>query len=198
MLIKPILFNTDMVRAVLDERKTVTRRAIKPPYYIDDEEVCCKSGTAMHKGTDVTHGMPYPDSFYIPNSIIYVRETWAKGGFRDDRNDWKYYYKADKCNPPLIKWCPSIHMPKEAARIFLHVTDVRIERLQDIDDEGAKAEGANYGIGISDKMKETAIDRFAKIWNNTIRKNDLLSYGWDADPWVWVIEFERCEKPIDF
>ena len=98
-----------------------------------------------------------------------------------------------------IPWRPSIHMPKEAARIWLKVTDVRVERLQEITEEQAKAEGANWkngkNVGWEEKIKRTAIDRFAKIWDLTIKKSDLPLYGWDANPWVWVITFERCEKP---
>lgn len=98
-----------------------------------------------------------------------------------------------------VKWRPSIHMPKEAVRIWLKVTDVRVERLQDITDEQAKAEGANWkngkNVGFEEKMRRTAVERFAEIWNSTIKKSDLDRYGWDANPWVWVIEFERFEKP---
>ncbi len=94
----------------------------------------------------------------------------------------------------LGDWKPSIHMPKDAARIFLKVTDVRVERLQDIDDEGAKTEGSNVGIGIAEKMREGAIDRFKKIWDSTVNKKDIDKYGFNANPWVWVIEFERIDK----
>lgn len=74
-------------------------------------------------------------------------------------------------------------MPKEAARLFLRVTGVRVERLQDIDDDGVVAEGLKIG------------DDFDVLWDSTIKKDDLPLYGWDANPWVWVIEFERREKP---
>ena len=96
---------------------------------------------------------------------------------------------------------PSIHMSKDAARIWLKVTDVRAERLQDITEEGAKKEGAidNRGFIHSPNNEydnvHTAREHFVKIWNNTIKKSNLDRYGWDASPWVWVIEFERCEKP---
>jgi hypothetical protein len=88
---------------------------------------------------------------------------------------------------------------ERAARIWLKVTDVRVERLQDITDDGAKAEGANWkngkNVGWEEKMRRTAVERFAEIWDSTIKKYDLDSYGWAANSWVWVIEFERCEKP---
>ena len=92
-------------------------------------------------------------------------------------------------------------MPKEAARIWLKVTDVRVERLQSITEDGAKAEGAidNRGFIHSPENEydriHTAREHFIKIWNSTIKKSDIDRYGWDASPWVWVIEFERCEKP---
>ena len=97
-----------------------------------------------------------------------------------------------------MPWKPSIHMPKEAARIWLKVTDVRVERLQEITEDGAKEEGANCkngkNVGLEEKMRRTAIERFAEIWNSTIKKSALDRYGWDANPFVWVIEFERCEN----
>lgn len=186
MAIKPILFNTEMVRAILDGRKSCTRRIIKPQ-------------PTAHYGTQCV----IPP--YKPGDILYVRETWCglpvneAGHFRGHPI---YYYKADGDLRPegwRGAWRPSIHMPKEAARIWLKVTDVRVERLQDITDDGAKAEGANWkngkNVGWEEKMKRTAVERFAEIWDSTIKKSDLDRYGWAANPWVWVIEYERCEKP---
>ncbi len=117
--------------------------------------------------------------------------------------DWQRNDIAD-----VTKWKPSIHMPKEAARIWLKVTDVRVERLQDItpvDGQKAKSVG-NFLNMISDTVQknygteETRVNGIAKdaiclAWESTIKKSDLDRYGWDANPWVWVIEFERCEKP---
>ena len=89
-------------------------------------------------------------------------------------------------------------MPKEAARIFLKVTNVRIANLQDITDEEAKKEGANFkngkNVGWKEKIERTAIQRFAEIWDKTIKKSELGIYGWNANPWVWVIEFERVNS----
>ncbi len=79
-------------------------------------------------------------------------------------------------------WRPNENMPHEAARIFLRVTDVRVERVQDIDDDGVVAEGLNIG------------DPFDELWNSTIKPADRDLYGWDANPWVWVIEFERISR----
>jgi len=107
------------------------------------------------------------------------------------------------------RWHPSIHMPKEAARIWLKVTDVRVERLQEITEEQACVEGTDpwdeacyenngWHPTFSDPDSggdPNMIDGFHKLWNSTIKKSDLDRYGWDPNPWVWVIEFERCEKP---
>lgn len=83
-------------------------------------------------------------------------------------------------------------MPKEAARIWLKVTDVRVERLQDMDKMDAVKEGIDTRLCIN---LNHALAKFKKLWNSTIKKSDLDRYGWDANPYVWVIEFERCEKP---
>lgn len=204
---KPILFNTEMIRAILDGRKTVTRRVVKEPYYIDDEEASRVSGLAIHRGTNMTHGMPYPDSPYRPGNILYVRETWQFLPCIDcpeqfsscDRQPIEYensnmvaegcyIYKADCLDPSRVCWRPSIHMPREAARIFMRVTGVRVERLQDImqsppdPDNQIVKEGLRYGCD------------FIAVWNSTIKPADRALYGWDANPWVWVIEFERISK----
>lgn len=185
----PILFNTPMVRAILDGRKTVTRRLVKEPYYIDDEQASRMSGLAIHKGTNITHGMPYEDQLFSPGDILWVRETWM--AVKKYGKGQEYYYRADIDQtsgyepPDAIKWHPSIHMPKEAARIWLCVTDVRVERLQEITRDEAIAEGCNTAIPILE---------IKAIWDSTIKPADRDRYGWSANPWVWVIEFERCEK----
>lgn len=212
MTIKPILFNTEMVRAILDGRKTCTRRVIKLPENMD--------GIPVGKGGDSSNplGFMYPGCIkrpqYQPGDILYVRETiWQKvGHYLDVDGETKgifcheYKYVATDEKPETgwnYSWVkhPSIHMPKEAARIWLKVTDARVERLQDITEEGAKKEGAidNRGFIHSPDNEydniHTAREHFVKIWNNTIKKSNLDRYGWDASPWVWVVEFERCEKP---
>lgn len=201
MPIKPILFNTEMVRAILDGRKDATRRIVKG--FIPDDAVWgytafTPKGYISCRGTfaDV-----YGEKFFkLPcesGDILYVRETWKKAP------NGYYYYEDWQRNDiaDVTKWKPSIHMPKEAARIWLKVTNVRIERLQDVTEDGAKAEGAidNRGFIHSPENEydriHTAREHFIKIWNSTIKKSNLNRYGWDANPWVWVIEFERCEKP---
>lgn len=96
------------------------------------------------------------------------------------------------------KWHPSLHMPKEAARIFLRAKDVRVERLQDITPSGAVDEGAvknphyiKYGGERCLTLHSRYRDEFAKLWDSTVKKADFDTYGWDANPWVWVIDFER-------
>lgn len=192
MAIKPILFNTEMVRAILDGRKSCTRRINKDAndYVVPDMDFydSDKRTYAVHNYADKEH----TDKLSIaertcpicPSDILYVRESYSELSFG-------YVYKADGENIDhlgnVIKWHPSIHMPKEAARIWLKVTDVRVERLQDMTDDDAEAEGCfDY--------TSTALG-FPDVWDSTIKKSDLDSYGWDANPWVWVIEFERCEKP---
>ena len=188
MKIKPILFNTEMVRAILDGRKTCTRRVLKQPFEVHPNGYITKP-----RGNERLCQYISP---YQSGDVLYVRETWCKGSYGNEKE--KYYYKADD-NNFFCTWHPSIHMPKEAARIFLKVTDVRVERLQDITDDGAKAEGANWkngkNVGWEEKMRRTAVERFAEIWESTIKKTDKHIHGWNANPYVWVVEFERCEKP---
>lgn len=208
MSVKPILFNTEMVRAILDGRKTCTRRVVKLPKNM--------SGRPVGKNGDI--GLMYLAGIkrppYQPGDIIYIRETWGTYS----KNWWEadyFMYRADYPNGAttytysdgivcdLPKWCPSIHMPKEAARIWLRVTDVRAERLQecgegwciDIEKEGI-ATPQDPILYISDDAFHDALRmEFQKTWDKTIKKSDIERYGWNANPWVWVIEFERCEKP---
>lgn len=216
MSIKPILFNTDMVRAILDGRKTVTRRIVKSPYFVDDSGAVSLGMRTAPRGGKLERqigAMPYPDSPYRINDILYVRETWC---FNPKLKE--FYYKANRKKgakaPYVLKWRPSIHMPKKAARIWLKVTDVRVERLQDITDDGCMQEGIQawtkdgklYKYYPADKdgdfpncewsdCPRSPMDAMIRVWNSTINKSELSNYGWDANPWVWVIEFERCEKP---
>ena len=200
----PILFNGDMVRAILDGRKTVTRRAVKYKYSNTEMKMHTdKYGTRLIEiQEDIegeTHGknpdgstwhklLPYIEKSppYRSGDILYVREAWT---YHDGAVDG-IIYKA-RCPEKLAKskkWHPSIHMPKKAARIWLKVTDVRVEPLKDIDTLGCQQEGIDItGHGV--------FKRFSSLWDSTIRKADIDRYGWAANPWVWVIEFERCEKP---
>lgn len=230
MALKPMLFNTEMVRAILSGQKTCTRRVVKVP--TEAKLVSIGAGLAdfewrqKMKNADIVldkyKGVGFP---YQPGDILYVRETWRIGAWRLDRQEiavdfadgtiqreWipiadkqkydKYVrqsredaLKAGLDEPKWIpgeaptRWRPSIHMPKEAARIFLRVTDVRVERLGEITEDDAKAEGASPAMG--DELYKFG---FARIWDSTIKPADLNRYGWAANPWVFVIEFERISK----
>ncbi len=207
----PILFNTEMVRAILDGWKTCTRRLVKPQ---PKSKLCY---TFAGSDSD-TWGYPNRtaheicgEEFKLPNDIteeelskrwnppyhtddiLYVRETWCGLPVNEAghmRGHTIYYYKADgELRPKGWRgtWHPLIHMPKEASRIWLKVTDVRVERLQDMTDDDAEADGCfDY--------TSTALG-FFDVWDSTIKKSDLDRYGWNANPWVLVIKFERCEKP---
>ena len=199
----PILFNTDMVRAILDGRKSCTRRIVKPQQLIGMLPDKCKNGAPeeflkekklMFKPycdmTDIELINTAYKAPYRPGDILYVRETWKKAP------NGYYYYEDWQRNDiaDVTKWKPSIHMPKEAARIWLKVTDVRGERLQEITSEQIGREGVEveYPHVLNGEEKRYA---FSTLWNSTVKKSDLDRYGWNANPWVWVIEFERCEKP---
>lgn len=196
--LKPILFNTEMVRAILDGCKTTTRRVVKAgnhavlrggrfPGAIDGSKI----GAELDN-----HAVLIAP--YQPGDILYVRETWSHVFVHPKR----YLYKADAAAGMgegaglPIKWHPSIHMPKEAARIFLRVTNVRADHLRnmtvhDLQSEGILPQGyiSQYAVMTSD-----CFERFKTIWNITIKPADRDRYGWAANPWVWVIEFERIEK----
>ena len=254
---KPILFKTEMVKAILDGRKTVTRRVVKPtPSKHARLELLGDRRHAM----DVSIEIPGPNDHriytppYLPGDTLYVRETWqvwrahryeanadiqfkaggdgvrvcfANGGTDSiDRGDYDSFVEKWY---PNGKWNPSIHMPKEAARIFLRVERVRAEHLQKAFFEPicpileVQAEGIdigdhcrrcidNYGepccVDTIDEdgsnlydgecgMLDDPRDDFARLWDSTIKPAELKRYGWTANPWVWVIEFERCEKPED-
>lgn len=209
MAIKPILFNTEMVRTILDGRKTCTRRIVKhdvevilnSPYHKKYPEVADKQ---------IISKLCMPP--YQPGDILYVRETFIQAAAHI------FWYKAD--NKPWMSqgllWKPSIHMPKEAARIWLKVTDVRVERLQEIDEDGVWNEGFRFAppcltrvsadghtcdldgpctsrIKYCDMTMEELFGR--ELWDKTIKKSDLDRYGWDANPYVFVIEFVKIDKP---
>ena len=185
MALKPMLFNTEMTRAILSGQKTCTRRVLKPQppatSYVKYRDFLGYSW-AFWEDSD-PHWIKPPAT---PGDILYVRETWATDA------DGEYVYRTnygttedDSFPPSMFKWRPSIHMPKEAARIFLRVTDVRVERLQYITRDGAISEGCNAAIPLLE---------FQGVWDSTFKPADLYRYGWVANPWVWVIRFERISK----
>ena len=210
MSVKPILFNGEMVRAILNGRKTCTRRIVKPQQLVGLLPDKCKSGVPeeflkekkfMFKPycdmTDIELINTAYKAPYQSGDILYVRETWCKGLeryiYRADYSDTEKFYQDGK--EINMKWHPSLHMPKEAARLFLRVTNVRVERLQDIDGKEILEEGVNSLVhpdAFYFDMNQREL--FESVWNSTIKKSDLDRYGWNANPWVWVIEFEVCDK----
>lgn len=218
---RPILFNTEMVRAILEGRKTQTRRLIRPQYrgpetgffinyrVVDD----AFSGIDYHDGDGRrTRSMRWP---CYPGDVLWVRETWNYGyvdsNYREysEPDTWfeqedpkekrthymacsRYWYYADAEDSRDMKelagrWRPSIHMPREAARLFLRVKDVRSERIQSITNKDAKAEGVTCATDNSGMMHR---HKFRQLWDSITGPGN----NWEANPWVWVIEFERIEN----
>lgn len=203
---RPIIFSGPMVRAILEGRKTQTRRVIKnvPP---GDTPV-----TEMYFSGRVS---PYG----VVGDRLWVRESWSLEAcgdpyyeitYRADRAHREVRAETDEQNDLLTKlydtqrgeWRPSIHMPRWASRILLEVVSVRVERLQDVTEEDAKAEGVEQFLGSNywkgephpvkghPKSRLCARDAFADLWNGI---NAARDYGWDVNPWVWVVEFRRIE-----
>lgn len=215
MAIKPILFNTEMVRAILDGRKSCTRRLVKTRrkdacgfcvacgFYVTRKTNGSFTGIYEYDENEIMFDNPLEPP-YQPGDILYVRETWSKHYVPDENGKPKleYCYKADgtdikgECLPgENNRWYPSIHMPKEATRIWLKITDVRVEQLQSISGKEILKEGVNSLVhpdAFYFDMNQREL--FESVWNSTIKKADLDRYGWNANPWVWVIEFERCER----
>lgn len=241
MAIKPILFNNEMVRAILDGRKSCTRRLVKTRrkdacgFYVTKKADGTFSGIYEYDENESMFDNPLMPP-YQPGDILYVRETWGISNLDDERKMAYIVYRASEeqenegCREVHLpnekfekmyesmaesepEWHPSIHMPKEAARIWLKVTDAKVERLQEMKPVDAIKEGAYpdcwdclntygesgsqccYGTEEQCSQCDEVMMEWEKLWNSTIKKSDLDRYGWDASPWVWVIEFERCEKP---
>lgn len=223
---KPILFNTDMVRAILDNKKTETRKVIKFPVNKYTKRRPIADNMGLHQRTV----LPYTKKVcfkekpsycieakkpYLQGDIIYVRETWQylhelDGNEQIIEGTGKYYYAATDLIPydtyvdpegithQKTPWRPSIHMPKAAARIFLKVTDIRPERLQDIDGMGVLREGINsLAHPEVDYFDKNQREIFGYTWNSTIKKADQDRYGWEANPWVWVIKFKKLESEVE-
>lgn len=204
-MMKPILFNTEMVRAIKAGKKKETRRIIKAPPapYSEDYDgklmICDRFGD-WHPAERFCH--------IQPGSALYVREAWgdyrecSRGGegpyflYRADYPDGAKTYRypgGQVCDLP--SWHPSIHMPKEAARIFLKVTDVRAERLNAITEEGAIREGLYPGWRDKDgDPAPSALTAFAWLWNTTVKPEDMKYFCWTANPWVYVISFEEIRR----
>lgn len=191
---KSIFIAADLIPALLDGRKKCMRRIMKPQ----------PTGEYARTFSEI--------AMYQPGDILYVRETWHKYIKRVGKGESChlaefYGYKASIANSEDANepWKSPVCMPKEAARIWLKVTNVRVERLQEITEDGCIAEGvypsncrgcnATFGCDTCPDEGYNEIDEFSEIWDSTVKKSDLDRYGWDANPWVFVYEFERCEKP---
>lgn len=209
---KPIIFSTPMVKAILAGRKSQTRRILKTTRendafygYSNDPDV---SWPADY-GFGVLMGRKYYDNEAIKcpygkvGDILYVRETWC-WDYKDypERTEKYYFYKADTPENYLAsgeRWYPSIHMPRAAARIFMKITDISVERLQDITEEDAKAEGVDVlkqGPVVTYRnylnlttVYANPVDSFRTLWTKI---NGLES--WNENPWIWKISFQRIEK----
>ena len=228
---KAIIFNTEMVQAILDDRKTMTRRVVKngkrtpltdgrDKFYKIDENLNGENPNRLYAGfykdSDVfeSNGKTLIDALYYPlyfkvGDILWVRETWLK----TNPHDCTCYECYGNCMPEYVyraddigggdgyKWRPSIHMPKKAARIFLKVTGVRVERVQEISWQDALSEGIWHSSqefreqtltwrDCAYALQKLRIEYFAKLWDSIY---SAKGYGWESNPWVWVIEFERVD-----
>lgn len=217
---KPILFNTDMVRAILEGRKTVTRRILKNAEMYINCECNAKCLRDAENGVLYCEHCGYPlmatggkflTPHYQPGDVLWVRETWCwcpcwdcgmlsedettcqednvERVYSEAKDEWGCYCHKASCleneQPSVDVWHPSIHMPRNAARIFLRVKGVRVERLRNITPEDISCEGI---------QSEYYIPAFHDLWDSTIKPADRALYGWEANPWVWVIEFERIGR----
>lgn len=182
---RPILFSTKMVKAILEGRKTQTRRVIKPQPNDIRESPFVKSGI------ETTHGYEIKLK-HEPGDRLWVRETWnvldSDGCKPSDISPIKEraIYKANGDEYPF--WRPSIFMPRWASRIALEVVNVRVERVQDISEEDAMHEGATPLLVDPDGGSCPYCEGFRALWDSI---NAKRGYGWDANPWVWVVEFEE-------
>lgn len=231
---KPILFNTEMVRAILDGRKNVTRRVIKPQPDPSEELFYIYAAgrkSDIGKWQSRTPGRNWIPPFHA-GDILYVRETWQyaydlDGNERIIENTGRYLYAADGPAPfniwitpdgdyrDTMPWRPSIHMPKEAARIFLRVVRVSVEHLNQMEvadyiKEGTrpryfKKDGCRCVAYTDNCENEPCPNRdayetllyslpFSEIWDSTIKRDDRIVYGYTANPWVWVIDFEQISR----
>mgnify|MGYP001282234237 CR=1 FL=1 len=234
---RPILFNAEMVRALLDGRKTQTRRTVKPRVeelirchagdpgeecevsflhntWQDDDrkehgpEWLCYAEDCPEEGVIPIGQCPYGQ----PGDRLWVRETW-QGPLLEEGGDYPDGYHSPECceyaadggpAPEFVtpddevvqRWRPSIHMPRWASRITLEIVSVRVERLQEISEEDAKAEGIRrqqttgwFSVPGVDGAGTSARAAFALLWQS-INGPD----SWDANPWVWVVEFKRVDE----
>lgn len=194
----PILFSSDMVRAILEGRKTQTRRVVKVTqrnsWLVDD-------GWTDNYIKDPENHLVNECPYGQPGDRLWLRETF----YPVTNTLCLYKADGDDIDPAYnLKWRPSIYMPRWASRITLEITGIRVERVQEITNEGAKAEGVELvpaftagNMSFSDVYgshhyyHDTAREAFQELWDSI---NAKRGYSWDANPWVWVIEFKRTEE----
>jgi hypothetical protein len=194
---RPILFSGPMVRAILEGRKTQTRRVMKPqpPEWVEKFGYTAFtpfghiSGRGLYKHRELAEKffkLPYGQ----PCDRLWVRESFRVFNGGDGTSG--IIYKADHQVPAEGIWKPSIYMPRWAARITLEIVKVRIERIQDISERDAESEGVT-GIPRSRELYPTDdfVYPFRSLWNSI---NEQRGFGWDKNPWVWVIEFKVDSK----
>ncbi|MGA6517174.1 hypothetical protein ACPEF8_28085 [Klebsiella sp. K796] len=194
-----MIFNGEMVRALLDDRKTQTRRPIKWKQTRFTEIGEREDGSKWPWSEDAEHACDFwhPCPFGAVGDRIWVRETWARYNIDQNSHDIAYRATTPEDWPEEGRWRPSIHMPRWASRILLEITNVRVERLNAISEEDARAEGIIDGGCLNCGEPEPcgcanpepdATDAFAYLWQSIYGQE-----SWNANPWVWVIEFERVE-----
>ena len=219
MKYRPILFNTEMVRAILEDRKTETRRIIKPQPVIwpghDGDNCTWKDKLESRLNFILKEKMFDPFCPYGQvGDRLWVRETWADTNGENgpmisyraggDRFLIEESYPVDyslypKCQFTMWcgdlrrgadghKWRPSIFMPRWASRITLEITEIKVERVQDITDTGALAEGVDQ---TNTSIPGYAKTRFQNLWDSINKKR---GFGWDLNPWVWVVKFRRIDS----
>lgn len=209
---KPISFNDEMIQAILGNRKTVTRQVIK----VDFREGEYGYNIVRNSHTGEFCYLEIYDEWesevrrigapYLPGDILYAGEAWERFycyncegdetgqcfNSPPDSHEGCYVYRASHNINGDARWHSPTHMPKEAARIFLRVKDVRAERLQDISADGIRTEGLP-SMAVHSGDMDIAQKEFALLWDSNIKPKDHNKYGWDANPWVFVISFERIE-----
>lgn len=206
---KPILFNTEMVQAIIEDRKTNTRRVLKP----SKKQLLWLSFSLLWKAM-LEKIYPNGAQFNFPNNngplvfikcpykvgmTLWVRETFAIDDWIHSQDRGKIIYKTQSIDPDYpVKWKPSIFMPKAACRIFLEITNIRVEKVQEITNVEAEKEGIEVlatgpyrhtaASKINNKVYDSTINAFKGLWDSI---NEKRGYGWHKNPWVWVVEFKR-------
>lgn len=205
----PIIFSGEMVRAILDGRKTQTRRVIKPQPTLAHPHSVGRFFNPERDAWDLYGANMTYCPYGVPGDHLWVRETWQKvyekhDGFwtTDPRENVTYKRSfieyAATAQEEAPRWRPSIHMPRQISRLTLEIVSVRVERLQEITDDDARAEGAPVswrepatGWQVMATANGNAPAWFASLWDTI---NAKRGYGWDTNPWVWAIQFKRVQS----